>query len=262
MSPPVPRDLCPHHRPLNKLQDSQVLCGCSQGLIVGTPMGVKSAILRVTTEPFSPELAVQSRGSARWCGKDRAGWGWCARGPPGIVCSDQLKSLPGGPRVLSYPATGDVPESIAHTICLWLAAHRRAHDARPWQRAATCRVQAVLLLRWMVAGTALTTPARDSKASRATAYRYLHEALGVIADRAPDLPEVLDRLRRSKEPFVCLDGTLIRTDRVAQRNPDTGRHLWYSGLGRGLRGRRAGGDGFSRGSPCTRVRWSPAPPTT
>ena len=63
----------------------------------------------------------------------------------------------------------DVPESIAHTICLWLAAHRRAHDARPWQRAATCRVQAVLLLRWMVAGTALTTLARDSKVSRATA---------------------------------------------------------------------------------------------
>ena len=173
-----------------------------------------------------------------------------------------MNPLPGGPRVLSYPATLDVPESIAHTICLWLAAHRRAHDARPWQRAATCRVQAVLLLRWMVAGTALTTLARDSKVSRATAYRYLHEALGVIADRAPDLPEVLDRLRRSKEPFVCLDGTLIRTDRVAQRNPDTGRHLWYSGLGEGVRGQRAGGDGFSRGSPCTPVRWSPAPPTT
>ena len=124
--------------------------------------------------------------------------------------------------MLSYPATLDVPESIAHTICLWLAAHRRAHDARPWQRAATCRVQAVLLLRWMVAGTALTTPARDSKVSRATAYRYLHEALGVIADRAPDLPEVLDRLRRSKEPFVCLDGTLIRTDRVAPAQPGHG----------------------------------------
>ena len=26
-------------------------------------------------EPFSPELAVQSRGSARWRGKDRAGVG-------------------------------------------------------------------------------------------------------------------------------------------------------------------------------------------
>ena len=75
----------------------------------------------------------------------------------------------------------------------------------------------MLLLRWMVSGTALTTPARDTKVSRATAYRYLHKALGVIADRTPDLPEVLQRLRASEEPFVCLDGTLIRTDRVAQR---------------------------------------------
>ena len=126
-----------------------------------------------------------------WTGGDRRGgagrigrgWGWCARGPPGIVCSDQLKSLPGGPRVLSYPATLDVPESIAHTICLWLAAHRRAHDVRPWQRAATCRAQAVLLLRWMVAGTALTTLARDTKVSRATAYRYLLRGPG--GDRRP-----------------------------------------------------------------------------
>ena len=84
----------------------------------------------------------------------------------------------------------------------------------------------------------------------------------MIADRAPDLPEVLQRLRASKEPFVCLDGTLIRTDRVAQRNPDTGYHLWYSGLGRGAGRQCAGGDGFSPGSPCIRVRWSPAPPTT
>ena len=124
--------------------------------------------------------------------------------------------------MLSYPATLDVPESIAHTICLWLAAHRRAHDARPWQRAATCRVQAVLVLRWMVAGTALTTLARDSRVSRATAYRYLHEALGVIADRAPDLPEVLQRLRERKEPNAGLDGTLIRTDRVAPTQPRHG----------------------------------------
>ena len=164
--------------------------------------------------------------------------------------------------MLSYPATLDVPESIAHTICLWLAAHRRAHDARPWQRAATCRVQAVLLLRWMVAGTALTTLARDSRVSRATAYRYLHEALGVIADRAPDLPEVLDRLRRSKEPNAGLDGTLIRTDRVAPAQPGYGPSSVVFGQGEGVRGRRAGGDGFSPGSPCTPVRWSPAPPTT
>ena len=80
----------------------------------------------------------------------------------------------------------------------------------------------MLLLRWMVAGTALTTLARDSKVSRATAYRCLHEALGVIADRAPDLPEVLQRLRASKEPNAGLDGTLIRTDRVAPAQPGHG----------------------------------------
>ena len=74
----------------------------------------------------------------------------------------------------------------------------------------------------MVAGTALTTLVRDTKVSRATAYRYLHEALGVIADRAPDLPEVLQRLRERREPFVCLDGTLIRTDRVAPAQPRHG----------------------------------------
>ena len=32
-------------------------------------------------EPFSPGGPLDWRGSARWCGKDWAGWGWCARGP-------------------------------------------------------------------------------------------------------------------------------------------------------------------------------------
>ena len=107
-------------------------------------------------------------------GAGRIGWGGGgARGDrSGIVCSNHRNRYQGVPARVSYPATLDVPESIAHTICLWLAAHRRAHDTRPWQRAATCRVQAVLVLRWMVAGTALTTLARDTKVSRATAYRY------------------------------------------------------------------------------------------
>ena len=61
-------------------------------------------------------------------------------GRSGIVCSNHRNHYQGVPARVSYPATGDVPESIAHTICLWLAAHRRAHDARPWPRAATCRV--------------------------------------------------------------------------------------------------------------------------
>ena len=79
------------------------------------------------------------------------GWCWCAQGPSGS---------------------------------LWLAAHRGAHDARPWRRTViSAGPRTVLLLRWMVAGTALMTPARDSRVSRATVYRYPLRCLG--GDRRP-----------------------------------------------------------------------------
>ncbi len=40
---------------------------------------------------------------------------------------------------------------------------------------------------------------------------------------------MLRGLKDKDVPFVCLDGTLVHTDRVAERDPDTGYHLWYSG---------------------------------
>ena len=50
--------------------------------------------------------------------------------------------------MITYCATLVVPASTLAQVSGWLAAHRRAHDARPWQRAATRYVQAVLVLRW------------------------------------------------------------------------------------------------------------------
>lgn len=130
--------------------------------------------------------------------------------------------------MLSYRATLDVPIATVRTVSGWLTAHRRAHDTRPHQRAATTWVQAVVVLRWLKDGTDVRALARDSGVWQATAYRYLHEALEVIAQRSPDIADVLNRLRRRGEPFVCLDGTLVRTDRVAART-QAGNHLWYSG---------------------------------
>nr|WP_143222403.1 MULTISPECIES: transposase family protein [Actinomyces] len=115
----------------------------------------------------------------------------------------------------------------------WLSAHRRAHDSRPHQRAATPWVQAVMLLRWMIEATSMRTLARDAGISPATAYRYLHEALQVVADQAPQLPDVLRCLKDQGEPFVRSGATLIRTDPVTARNPGTGHHLWYAGLAQG-----------------------------
>ena len=93
--------------------------------------------------------------------------------------------------MISYPATLDVPFATAVRVSGWIQAHRRAHDVRQWQRAATCWTQAVLVLRWFKDNTAVRLLARDAAISLATAYRYLHEAVNVIAEQAPELADVL-----------------------------------------------------------------------
>ncbi len=50
--------------------------------------------------------------------------------------------------MITYRASLDVPAETAYQVARWLASHRRAHDVRPWQRAATPFVQAVMVLRW------------------------------------------------------------------------------------------------------------------
>ncbi len=50
--------------------------------------------------------------------------------------------------------------------------------------------------------------AHDAGISQATGYRYLHEAIDVLAERAPDLHQVLDRCRREGMTHVILDDTL------------------------------------------------------
>lgn len=84
--------------------------------------------------------------------------------------------------MLTYRASLDVPvETVAH-VSGWLQAHRRRLDARPWQRTATCWTQAVLMLRWLKDATPVHLLARDAGVSQVTAYRYLHEAVDVIAE--------------------------------------------------------------------------------
>ncbi|MFD8032672.1 hypothetical protein ACFV3F_28715 [Streptomyces sp. NPDC059717] len=57
--------------------------------------------------------------------------------------------------------------------------------------------------------------------------RYLHEGIEVLADRAPDLHEALDRCRRDGMRHVVLDGTLIESDRFAGVS-ENGNGLWFS----------------------------------
>jgi len=131
--------------------------------------------------------------------------------------------------VITYRATLDVPIHTLRAVTGWLRDHRHRHDTRPWQRAGTVHVQAVLVLRWFKDDTDIRILARDAGLSIATAYRYLHEGIDVIAARAPELSQVLRRALREGWAFVCLDGTLIATDRCSAKNPESGHDAWYSG---------------------------------
>jgi hypothetical protein len=130
--------------------------------------------------------------------------------------------------VITYRATLDVPAETVRQVAGWLSAHRKAHDRAPWQRAATPFVQAVMTLRWFKDNTDIRLLARDAGVSIATGYRYLHEAIDVIAAHAPDLRDILAQARREGWAFVCLDGTLIATSRSAAPSP-SGHDIWYSG---------------------------------
>ena len=95
--------------------------------------------------------------------------------------------------------------------------------------------QVALVLRWLRHRLDVRTLAGEAGLSIATAYRYLHEALDVIAGHAPNLADVLTLARRGALPFLCLDGTLVPTDRVAA-HAERGHHLWYSGKHRAFGG--------------------------
>jgi hypothetical protein len=129
---------------------------------------------------------------------------------------------------VSHRARLDVSAAVLKAVTGWIARNRRRPGSRPAQRAGTVHTQVVLVLRWLRHRLDLRTLAGEAGLSIATAYRYLHEALDVIAAHAPELDDVLDRAHAAGLPFVCLDGTLIPSDRVAAR-AERGHHLWYSG---------------------------------
>jgi len=59
--------------------------------------------------------------------------------------------------------------------------------------------------------------------STSTAWRYVQEAVRLLADRAPTLPKALRRAKAEGHAYLIIDGTLIPIDRVAADRP------FYSG---------------------------------
>jgi hypothetical protein len=117
--------------------------------------------------------------------------------------------------------------------CCWPSADGAAPPRG--SRALTCFWQALLGLRWFRDRTTADALARDHGISRATAYRYLDEVIGVLAAQAPGLAEALERARDQGFSHVILDGKIIACDRCKEPAISVKGEaidLWYPGKGR------------------------------
>ncbi|MGH3802404.1 MAG: HARBI1 family protein [Pseudonocardiaceae bacterium] len=129
---------------------------------------------------------------------------------------------------ITYTAVLDVSRDTAEHLARLLREHRDRLGTRRGTRALGVFKQSVMVLRWFADGTRLTQLARDNGVSLPTAYRYLHEGLTVLAGHAPDLSTALERATAAGYTHLNLDGTVIRTDRVAAPGPNKA-DLWWSG---------------------------------
>lgn len=134
--------------------------------------------------------------------------------------------------MIAYRAMVDVPRELVQYLGRLLAAERRALGTRTGTRSLTCFYQALMVLIWFRKGEDKTLLGAGFGVSRATAYRYLAEGIGVLAAQAPDLHDALRRAAAEGCSHVILDGKLFRTDRLAETTTSVkGETIdaWYSG---------------------------------
>jgi hypothetical protein len=134
--------------------------------------------------------------------------------------------------VIAYRATLDVPGERVWFVAKLLLTERRRRGTPRGSRPLSCFWQAVLGLRWFRDRASADALARDHGISRATAYRYLDEVILVLAERAPELHEALERARGEGFSHVILDGKVVPADRCREKTISVRGEvidLWYSG---------------------------------
>ena len=121
--------------------------------------------------------------------------------------------------MLSYPATIPLSTRTLNHLASLIRRHREQHRSR-WRRLGPGR-QALLALAHLRNGDTYTRLAGGFGIGVATAWRYVREAVDLLAAAADDLNTAMHRIRRLA--YAILDGTLIPIDRVADQKP------YYSG---------------------------------
>jgi hypothetical protein len=129
------------------------------------------------------------------------------------------RSSPEELRLLTYVAS--IPLSTRTLVHLSdLLRARRNQVGSRWRRLDAGR-QALLVLAHLRNGDTYARLAGGFGIGVATVYRYVQEALDLLAAQAPTLAQVIGNCARLW--YVILDGTLIHIDRVAEDRP------YYSG---------------------------------
>ena len=134
--------------------------------------------------------------------------------------------------MIPYRAMLDVPAALLRYLSRLLAAERRHRGTPARSRKLSCRDQALLVLRWFRDRTRIEALGRDHGISRATAYRYVAEAVDVLSAQAPTLTEALDRAIAEGVPYVILDGKVFAGDRCSEPAVSVKGQVidaWYSG---------------------------------
>lgn len=123
----------------------------------------------------------------------------------------------------SYPAGITVSSNALIAVADALR-RRRTQVGTRWRRL-TAGQQALLVLAHLRKGETYADLAAGFAVGTTTVFRYIREALEVLAAMAPSLNEVITVVAR--KAFVILDGTLLAIDRVGMA---TGRDRpYYSG---------------------------------
>ena len=134
--------------------------------------------------------------------------------------------------MIAYPAMLDVSRDLIRFVAHLLRMEREARGTRKGTRALTCWVQAVFAIAWFRDRPNLARHGRAFGISQATAYRYLHEVIDVLTDRAPDLHQALRRAAEEGVPHLIMDGKVFDTGRCRIKTTSVkGEPIdaWFSG---------------------------------
>ncbi|WP_411091161.1 transposase family protein [Streptomyces sp. 049-1] len=117
--------------------------------------------------------------------------------------------------MLVYPSAIDLSTAQLRHLSRELTARRREIGGR-WRRLTVGR-QALLALAHLRCGDTYAQLAAGFGIGIATVYRYIREAIDVLAALAPMLNEAMATAR--SKAYVILDGTVLPIDRIAADRP-------------------------------------------